>query len=641
MTESFSESVVIGTAGHIDHGKSSLVLALTGVDPDRLAEEKKRGITIELGFARLDLPDGTSASIVDVPGHEKFVRQMISGASGIDAALLVVAADDGIMPQTREHLAVLRLLGIPTCVVALTKCDMVDDEWSDFVADEVAALMEETPYAGCPIVKTSSKTGSGLDELKMALQDAVKSGRRAHSRAGLRLPVDRCFVIKGAGTVVTGTLWSGTARAGDEVKILPSGIKARVRSLQVHGQDAEASGAGHRVAMNLNAVSTDQVRPGDFIVSPDAPEASDRFDALVTYLDPEKSAKPLESGKRVKVAHGTREVLGRILLMDGRQKLEGGEQAWAQVRLESPLPVERDDRFVVRSYSPVHVIGGGRVLISHPRRRSILDGTDRAILAAVESGDVEGALAAMLEAPEAFVRPHDASALLDLEESRAAAGLDELVGRKAAVKLGEGKSALYATRGNLQRVAARFEKTLLGFHAKNPNDLGMTKAALHHEAAPRMDGRVFEAVLERIADTGALVVSEGTVSHPKAGAGAKAKAEKTAAEVLSILESSKTTPPTVPEVQEKIGCTPTEAYAAFGRLEKDGAAVKIDRDLYMETEAFESLAAAVRAELEACGEANAARLKDAMGVSRKYAIPVLEKLDALGITKRAGDVRTL
>lgn len=640
MSESFSESVVIGTAGHIDHGKSSLVLALTGVDPDRLAEEKKRGITIELGFAKLDLPNGTSASIVDVPGHEKFVRQMISGASGIDAALLVIAADDGIMPQTKEHLAVLRLLEIPTCVVALTKCDMVDDEWADFVADEVSALMSETPYAGCPVIKTSSKTGLGLEDLKHALESAVSAGQRAHSHDGLRFPVDRCFVIKGAGTVVTGTLWSGTVRTGDEVKILPSGIKARVRSLQVHGQDADASGAGHRLAMNLNAVSTDQVRPGDFIVSPNAPDVSDRFDAAIVHLDPEKGAKPLESGVRVRIAHGTKEVLGRILLMDGLKSLQPGERAWAQIRLETPLSVERGERFVIRSYSPVHVVGGGQILLSHPRRRSILDENERSMLSAIESGNLEKAILSLVEAPEAFVKPSDAASLFDMDEGKVAALLDAMAKSKRIVKFGD-DAELYATRGSLQKAAASLEKALLGFHAKNPTDLGMTKAALHHDALPKLDGRVFEAVLGHAEKAGGLIVSEGVVSHPKAGAGAKAKAEKTASEALSILKDALTTPPSVPEVQAKIGCTASEAYAAFGRLEKDGVAVKIDRDLYMETEAFESLAKAVRSELESCGEANAARLKDAMGISRKYAIPVLEKLDALGVTKRVGDVRTL
>lgn len=641
MSDFIPESVVIGTAGHIDHGKSALVRALTGVDPDRLAEERKRGITIELGFARLDLPNGTSASLVDVPGHERFVRQMIAGASGMDAALLAIAADDGIMPQTREHLAVLRLLAIPTCVVALTKCDMVDEEWADFVAEEVAGMMEGTPYEGCPVVKTSSKTGEGLDELREALQKAVLSGKRAHGSYGLRLPVDRSFTVKGSGTVVTGTLWSGTAQVGDEVRIMPEGTTTRIRSIQVHGQDVSSTGPGHRVAMNLNAVSTEQARPGDFIVAVGSPEPSDRFDATLTYLDPEGNGKPFKTGSRVRIAHGTREVLGRVLLMDEQRQLEPGQRSRAQVRIESPLSVQRGDRFVVRSYSPVRVVGGGTVLLSHPRRRSILDDADRTLLEALEAGEVTQALRALFAKPGSYLTPHDAAAMLDLKESEALAALRSIVEAHGAVELGGDRTPVFTSRTNLQKTVAGLENALMSFHAKHPTELGMSKEALHHEATPALDARAFEAVLIRAADAGSLAMSDGIVSHPKAGAGARAKADQRAHAVLETMREAGATPPSVPEVQGLLGCSSAEAYAAFVRLEKEGRLVKIDRDLYYSAEAFETLLNAVRRTLEETGSANAAQLRDAMGVSRKFAIPVLEKIDALGITRRDGDQRTL
>ena len=285
--------LVLGTAGHIDHGKSSLVLALTGTDPDRLAEEKQRGITIELGFARLALPDGTVLGVVDVPGHERFVRQMIAGSTGIDLALLCIAADDGIMPQTEEHLAVLELLGIRTCVAALTKTDLVDEEWALFMADEVRGRLAGTPFADADIVPVSSRTGAGLPELQEALTRAARTTRRAKAGSRLRLPVDRVFSIKGAGTVVTGTLWSGSARMGDEVEVLPSGLRTRVRSVQVHGEPVDRADAGHRVALNLNAVSTDEVRPGDFLAAPGAASATDRFDAHLAFLGVPGKGKPL------------------------------------------------------------------------------------------------------------------------------------------------------------------------------------------------------------------------------------------------------------------------------------------------------------------------------------------------------------
>ena len=359
MATESKRDLVLGTAGHIDHGKSTLVQALTGTDPDRLSEEKQRGITIELGFAQLELPDGSAMGVVDVPGHERFVRQMIAGSTGIDVALLCIAADDGIMPQTDEHLAVLQLLAVPTCVVALTKCDLVDEEWALFMEDEVRTRLAGTPYATAAIVPVSARTGQGLDELREAIQLAARGTTGRAEQKAMRLPVDRSFTIKGAGTVVTGTLWSGIAHVSDEVEVLPSGLRTRIRGIQVHGQAVEQASSGHRTALNLNAVTTDDVRPGSFICTPDAVTPTDHFDADITYLGLPDQDKPLETGCRVHVAHGTTECIGRVLLMDGVKSVSRGQTAAAQIRTECDLPVAYGDRFVIRSYSPVHVIGGG------------------------------------------------------------------------------------------------------------------------------------------------------------------------------------------------------------------------------------------------------------------------------------------
>ena len=408
--------LVLGTAGHIDHGKSSLVRALTGVDPDRLAEEKARGITIELGFARLELPDGTALGVVDVPGHERFVRRMIAGATGVDLALLCVAADDGVMPQTEEHLAVLDLLGVRTGVVALTKIDLADAEWVAFASDEVRARLAGTPFADAEIVPVSSRTKEGLGELKAALARAAARTARAKAGSLLRLPVDRAFSVKGAGTVVTGTLWSGTAAAGDEVEVLPSGARARIRGVQVHGEAVERAEAGHRVALNLNALSVDEVRPGCFLASPGSLRTTDRFDAEVRYLGAPGAARPLESGARVRVAHGTRETGGRVLLMGGRGALAPKESAFAQIRLDEPLPVSWRDRFVLRSASSARVVGGGAVLRAHPRRSTALGPATEALLAALRDED-EAAAARAAFALEAL--PTTA------EELASAAGVGE------------------------------------------------------------------------------------------------------------------------------------------------------------------------------------------------------------------------
>ena len=634
-------SVVLGTAGHIDHGKSALVRALTGTDPDRLAEEKRRGITIELGFARLDLPDGTSVGVVDVPGHEKFVRHMIAGATGIDAALLVIAADDGIMPQTREHLAVLQLLHIPTCVVALTKTDLVDEEWIAFVTDEVNDLLATTPYAQSAIVPVSSRTGEGLDELKAALQKALKGTARAHRDERLRMPADRAFVVKGVGVVVTGTLWSGTAHAGDVVRLEPSGLEARIRSVQVHGTGLDTVGAGHRVALNLTGVEAGEVHAGDFIVEPSLLPASDRFDCELRYLDPDRSGKPLKTGVRVRISHGTRETFGRVLLMDGKEQLKPGEEAWAQIRLEEPLAVERNDRFVIRSYSPVHVIGGGRILEARPRRRSILRGTDHEVLAALAQNDVSRALEQFVAEPGAFRTAEDAAGTVGVTTEEARRMLEDLAQHGKVCALSAGRQTFYASRATLQKAAGALENTLLKFHAAHPNETGMQKAALLHAALPSLDEPCFEGVLSHAVQAGTVMSEEGVISHAKAGAGAKRQAEARAKATLELLKNGGLTPPFVAEVQKELGCSSSEAYTTLVTLEKNDSAVRIDRDLYYSAEAFAQLKDAVTSCLEREGEASAATLRDAMGVSRKFAIPVLERMDALGITKRKGDVRTL
>ena len=290
---------ILGTAGHIDHGKSSLVRALTGTDPDRLAEEKERGITITLGFAQLTLPSGRRVGVVDVPGHERFVRQMVAGATGMDVALLVIAADDGVMPQTVEHMAVLELLGVRSCVVALTKADLVDEDWLLFMEDEVTGALEGTPFEGAPVIPCSSTTGAGLEELKAALDECLRGAERTKPSGAVRYPVDRVFSVKGFGTVTTGTLWSGSVHVGDELEVLPRGLRAKVRSIQVHGQDKDAAQAGNRVAICLAGLSTDDVRPGDFIAAPGSLQVTDRFDAQLSYSDLFGSGKVLESGHEV------------------------------------------------------------------------------------------------------------------------------------------------------------------------------------------------------------------------------------------------------------------------------------------------------------------------------------------------------
>lgn len=630
--------LVLGTAGHIDHGKSSLVLALTGTDPDRLAEEKQRGITIELGFARLALPDGTVLGVVDVPGHERFVRQMIAGSTGIDLALLCIAADDSIMPQTEEHLAVLELLGIRTCVVALTKTDLVDEEWALFMADEVRGRLAGTPFADADIVPVSSRTAAGLPELQEALTRAARTTRRAKAGSRLRLPVDRVFSIKGAGTVVTGTLWSGSARTGDEVEVLPSGLRTRVRSVQVHGEPVDRADAGHRVALNLNAVSTDEVRPGDFLAAPGAASATDRFDAHLAFLGVPGKGKPLVSGARVHVAHGTREVTGRVLLMDGRPSLGVGERAYAQIRLDEPLPVAWRDRFVVRSYSPVHVVGGGEVLRARPRRTTTLAPGALELLDALREGDEAAVAHAAFALTAAPVTAAELATLSGLEEDAAARELEALAARGAAVRLGGERALRYAAPSVLQKQRAAIENALLKFHAENPAATGIAKDALRRRCLPRADAGCFDALLDDAVARGAAVTDGGEVSHPKAGAGARKLEEQAAEQLRETLAAAAGAPPSTGELIASSGLDSSLVHRALGSLEKQGLVRRIGADFYFDVSALAAFEQAVRARL-VDGPATAAELKDAMGTSRKYAIPLLEYFDSQAVTRREGDTR--
>lgn len=633
--------VVLGTAGHIDHGKSSLVQALTGTDPDRLEEEKRRGITIELGFAQLELPDGSTIGVVDVPGHERFVRQMIAGSTGIDLALLCIAADDGVMPQTLEHLAVLELLGIERCVVALTKTDLADEDWTAFMAEEVRGRLADTPYADAAIVPVSARTGAGLDELRRALVDTARGLQRHKEGSIARLPVDRVFTIKGSGTVITGTLWSGAVEAGDELEILPAGMRARVRSAQIHGHGVERAEAGRRVALNLSGVGVDDVRPGMLLATPGSVVPTDRFDARLTYLGAEGAMDALETGTRVRVAHGTSEVTGRVLFMDGRTTLAERESAYAQIRLDEPLPVTRGDRFVVRSMTPVRVVGGGQVLHAHPRRRTNLKPGEQALLDALRAGDEDAACDAALALTAAPATAEELAAAAGITPKAAARRLDERCAAHELEHLGAGTGAHFAERTALQKLDAALENALLRFHAEQPGAMGASKGALAARLPGALSDSAVDALVERARTDGRVVVDGGLIGHPRAGGGARKLEEQTAEALRGALDAAGAAPPTVAELIAQAGVDSSVAHRALGSLEKAGRIRRVSGELAFATSAYDALEQAAVELLRTQGGATAAELRDAMSTTRKYAIPLLEHFDAQGITRRDGDVRTL
>ncbi|PKQ37554.1 MAG: selenocysteine-specific translation elongation factor [Actinobacteria bacterium HGW-Actinobacteria-1] len=627
-------SLVLGTAGHIDHGKSSLVRALTGTDPDRLAEEKERGITIELGFAQLELPSGRTMGVVDVPGHEKFVRQMVAGATGIDVVLLVVAADDGVMPQTREHLAIIDLLGIPKGVVALTKADLADPDWIELVAEDVRALLRDTSIDGAPIVPVSSKTGAGLPELLTAIDSVADEAVSRQASLTMRLPVDRVFTIAGAGTVVTGTLWSGSVERDAQVEIYPSGVRGRVRSVQMHGAQAEKAVAGNRVALNLAGVERDEIDRGDIVAEPGSLTVTDRFDAHITYLASEE--KPFESGTRVHVHHGTREVLGRVLFMDVPSLPPGGKGV-AQVRLEEPLAPRYGDRFIIRSYSPMWTIGGGVVLDALPPRRTTLKPYERELLEALIAHDLSSAAIGLLSSRALPMTSAQVALALGVPR----AGVADDLNKAALERLKVGNDTYFVTEEAQCHLLSGIERELLAFHAANPNATGIAALALRDRVDRRLDPKVFDALLALATTRAIAALADGQVRHPKAASTALAEEEAARVALVPLLQSQGLAPGTVAELAAAVGIDAGVVRKALTKLVAEGTVVRIGPELHFDAGVVATARERIVGYLKEHGEILARDARDITGSSRKYIVPLLEYFDSQGITKRDGDSRTL
>jgi len=629
-------SLVLGTAGHIDHGKSSLVEALTGTDPDRLAEEKARGITIELGFAQLTLPSGRVMGVVDVPGHEKFVRHMVAGATGIDVALFVVAADDGIMPQTREHLAIIDILGVSKAVVALTKADLVDAEWIELVTEEINKLLAGTSIEGAEVVAVSAKTKAGLSELLAALDRIADVTSPRQAAMPMRLPVDRVFTISGAGTVVTGTLWSGSAARDDPVEIYPGGLAGRVRGVQVHSAIVDRAQAGQRVALNISGIDTDEIARGDVVAASGSLSATDRFDARFTYLGLPGSDRSFESGSRVHVHHGTREVLGRVLLVEG-DTLAPGESSFAQVRLEEVLMPRYADRFIVRSYSPVYTIGGGMVLDASPPRRTNLKDQEIELLRALDQGDLARASLLLLAARGIPMTSAETAFRLGVAKAIAA----DAFNRADLKRLKAGGETWFVTQDALHGMVKAIERSLLDFHSAEPKATGIATGALRDLVDRRIPFKVFDAVLEEAAAAKVVIVEGGRTRHPTAGFLAIADMESAAATLISIVQAQGLSPASLAELAAEAGVDIGAARGALGNLAKEGRVVRLGNELHFSAEAMELARGRLVTLLRERGRATAAEIRDALGVSRKYVIPLLEHFDAQGLTVRDKDYRLL
>ena len=627
--------VVVGTAGHIDHGKTTLVKALTGIDTDRLPEEKARGITIDLGFAFLEEPDGLTIEIVDVPGHERFVKNMLAGVGGIDLALLVIAADEGVMPQTREHLSICSLLHIKTGLVALTKTDLAEPDWLELVKDDVAGLVRGTFLEGAPIIGVSAKTGEGLPELRAALRRLGESVPVRAADQLPRLPIDRVFTVKGFGTVITGTLMTGRFGADDRVEVYPRGVQAKIRGLQTHGHAVSEARAGQRTAINLQGIERAAIDRGDVVGPSGALVASTLVDGTIELLT--DAPRLLKSRDRVRFHAGTSEIMARVLLV-GPTELAPGERAFARFRLEAPLVALPGDRFVVRSYSPIVTIGGGTLLDVAPPRFKRKGPALAAHLRLLAEGT-----------PEDVVEEHvrqtgTAGVRLGVLSGRVPFGPGRL--RELVTALETGGRIVAVERDWLlhgesdQRLGSLAMGALQEFHRANPLKPGMSREELRNRAGGAED-RVFAHVLGRLEAEGLARSERDKVRLASHAVTLSGDQQRVVDQVEGDFLRAEAAPPSPEEALAGAGVSGDEENELFQILVEGKRLVRIKESLFFHTKALDSIQEKLVGLLRERKDIGPADIKDLLGISRKYAIPLLEYFDGRRVTMRVGERRVL
>lgn len=633
---------VIGTAGHVDHGKSTLVEALTGIHPDRLKEEREREMTIDLGFAWFSLPDGEEVGIVDVPGHRDFIENMLSGIGGIDAALLVIAADEGIMPQTREHLAILDLLQIQAGIVVLSKVDLVeDDEWLELVEEDIRQALRGTILESAPIVRVSARRKRGISQLVSALTECLQ-GRPSRLDLGKpRLPVDRVFTIQGFGTVVTGTLVDGQLSVGDEIVVLPGGARGRVRGLQTHKHKEETAVPGSRTAVNISGVNLDEIHRGDVIAHPGDFQPSGRLDVQFRLL-PDAST-PIKHNMAVKLFIGATEVVARLRLI-GAEELGPGEEGWLQLETSARVVVVRNDRYILRRQSPGETLGGGFIIDPHPKgrhKRFAPETLERyRMLAQGSPAEV------LLQAINHFgAAPYlDLVARSNLEEGNAKKALIELIDASQVLILQSGevnndipamipKESLVVGKGYWEKFQAQLLQEVENYHHANPLKRGMPKEEL--KSRLRSAARFFNLALERLVLIGTISEAGPLVSHPSHQIRFSDQQQKLIKQLFDQFNSNEFSPPSVKDCQAQVG---EQVYAALVELNQ---LVQVSAEVVFSRHSYEKMVAGISSLLKAQGAITAAQVRDHFNTSRKYALALLEHLDSIGLTLREGDIRRL
>jgi len=632
--------IIVGTAGHIDHGKTALVRALTGTDTDRLPEEKKRGITIDIGFAEMET-ENFHFGFVDVPGHERFVKNMLAGASGIDLVLLVIAADEGVMPQTREHFEICRLLGLKRGIVVLTKSDLVDDETLELARLDAAELVAGSFLESAPLVAVSSVSGKGVDELKAELMhSAAQFSSRSSAHVGL-LPIDRTFTVKGFGAVVTGTLVTGEISDGAEMELLPSGRRVRVRGLQTHGRPVKTAHAGQRTAVNIAGIDHSEVSRGMLLAEPGVISATQIIDSAIEML--ESSPRPLRTRQRVRVHIGTAEVFARVLVLNETGEVAPGESGYVQLRLESATASYAGERFIIRSYSPQRTIGGGQVVIPvavKHRKRDI-----------TETREFLRKLALSFDQNAAFVRLIVMAAGakgVSVRHLRSQTGWTEAITKAsiaAAADSIEQMGDLLIGSAIVSMLMSNAGSTLANFHRKEPLAAGMPRETFREQAFGQIPNDLIDAVVVRLTSEGKIVAEKELVRLAAHRTDLSPDESAFANRLLATLKEAKFEPPKIDEaIAASIGnLRPADAKKLIVLKLRSGEMIKVTDDHYFAASAIDELKAAVRSFAETSSDRviDVAKFKEIAGVSRKYAIPLLEYFDRERVTVRAGDKRVV
>jgi selenocysteine-specific elongation factor len=618
--------IILGTAGHIDHGKSSLVKALTGIDPDRLKEEKERGITIDIGFADLLFPDsGLSVGIVDVPGHEKLIRNMLAGAGGIDIVLLVIAADEGIMPQSREHLAICDLLKIKSGLIAITKTDLAEKGWVDLVRDEILDFVKGTFLENSPIIAVSSKTGENLDTLKKEIRDIALRVAPKNTGGLFRLPIDRVFSLKGFGTVITGTAISGRISLDEPLEILPANIKAKVRGLHSHGKAIETAYAGQRVAVNLQGVEKESLKRGDVAVTPSSFAETKSVDAFLELLP----YTPLIKNKSlVHFYVGTSETVARIILYE-KEELKPRDNCYCQLRLQDPVIAVAGDRYIIRRFSPLETLGGGEVLDSLPPKRRRREGIED--LRLLHSGSLEQKIALKIE--------KSGSQGISLNTMKGWINIDLITLTDTIKKLQKAGELIafedqLIHRKSFLSLQNEILELLRVFHKKNPLKPGMSKEEIRNQI--RIDARLFNFILSGLKG---VLVEKDLVRLSDFKVALSSSEEEFRVKIIEALEKGRFQPPLKEEISSSLRIEPKRLTDILSLMSKEGRVVRVNESIYMSTGAYDEMISLLGTFFGKKAEMTVAEFRDLLNTTRKYALPFLEFLDSRKVTLRTGDVR--